>query len=49
MAEHPRQHSSGETDLEAHQRTWKGFLALMKWSVIAALAVMALLAIFRAD
>ena len=39
--------SSGSTDLTEHLRTWKGFLVLIKWSVIAILLIMGLMAIFR--
>jgi hypothetical protein len=49
MVKHTHKSGSGTADLETHQRTWHGFLALIKWSVIAILAVMAYLAIFRVN
>lgn len=48
MAEHKEHGSSaGRMDISEHQRTWKGFLVLIKWSLIAILLIMGLMAIFR--
>ena len=38
---------SSHTDMAEHLRTWHGFLAFMKWQVIGAVLILALLAIFR--
>ena len=34
-------------DMAEHVRTWHGFLTFMKWQVIAAVVLLAILAIFR--
>lgn len=48
MADHAEHGSStGTTDIAKHQRTWKGFLTVIKWSLIAILLIMAFMAIFR--
>lgn len=39
--------SKGSMDITQHMRTWKGFLTLIKWSLIGILAIMGLMAIFR--
>jgi len=39
--------NSGKTDMAEHLRTWNGFLAFMKWQVIAAVLLLIFLAIFR--
>jgi len=48
MAEQ-KQHgsSAGRMDITQSKRTWQGFLTLIKWSVIAILLIMGLMAIFR--
>jgi hypothetical protein len=38
---------SGNTDMAEHLKTWHGFLSFMKWQVIAAVALLVFLAIFR--
>ena len=38
---------TGTMDIGEHQRTWKRFLWLIKWSLIGIAAVMAFLLIFR--
>lgn len=38
---------TGTMDIGEHQRTWKQFLWLIKWSLIGIAAIMAFLAIFR--
>jgi Bacterial aa3 type cytochrome c oxidase subunit IV len=38
---------SGRADMAEHLKTWHGFLTFMKWQVIAAVVILALLAIFR--
>ena len=48
MAAHTnQQQDTGHTDMAEHLRTWHGFLAFMKWQVIGAIVILALLAIFR--
>jgi hypothetical protein len=48
MADHAeRGPSTGSMDITEHQRTWKGFLTALKWSLIAILLIMAFMAIFR--
>ena len=48
MAEHAKHGSSTDSmDIAQSKRTWKGFLVLIKWSVIAVLLIMGLMAIFR--
>ncbi len=47
MAAHTEHGDSGTSDLGDHQRTWKGFTGLIKWSLAGILFIMALLAIFR--
>lgn len=39
--------NSGHSDMAEHLKTWHGFLAFMKWQVIAAVALLIFLAIFR--
>lgn len=38
---------TGAMDIGEHLRTWKHFLWLIKWSLIAIAVIMAFLAIFR--
>ncbi len=38
---------TGSTDMVEHERTWHGFLNLMKWLVIGSIFLLAFLAIFR--
>ena len=48
MAENAKKKTaSGSMDITEHQRTWLGFLAVTKWSLIAILLIMGLMAIFR--
>jgi hypothetical protein len=42
-----QQQDSGRTDMAEHLRTWRGFISFMKWQAIGAVALLALLAIFR--
>jgi hypothetical protein len=50
---HPAQDHSpdarGTMDLTPHMKTWLGFWAGVKWSVIAIVVLMILLAIFRTN
>jgi hypothetical protein len=51
-AHHDHEHahdSRGTMDLTAHMRTWLGFWAGVKWTSIAAIAALILLAIFRTN
>jgi hypothetical protein len=48
MADHAQKKSrTGTMDIAEHRRTWLGFLKVTKWSVIAILLIMGLMAIFR--
>jgi len=47
MAHTNPQQDAGHTDMAEHLRTWRGFITFMKWQVIGAVALLALLAIFR--
>jgi hypothetical protein len=47
QSEHNHVPDSGHTDMAEHLRTWHGFLAFMKWQVIAAVILLIFLAIFR--
>lgn len=48
MADNAKQGpSTGIMDITEHQRTWKGFLKVLKWSLTAILLIMAFMAIFR--
>jgi len=48
MAELKRASSGGSVDDVAdHMRIWKGFVRLIKWSLIFVLLIMGFLAIFR--
>lgn len=38
---------TGSMDMREHERTWKGFLSFVKWQIIGAIILLALLAIFR--
>jgi hypothetical protein len=38
---------SGHADMTEHLKTWNGFLAFVKWMVIANIGLLAFLAIFR--
>jgi hypothetical protein len=37
----------GSMDITQHQKTWAGFVWLVKWSLIGILLIMVFLAIFR--
>ena len=48
MAENAKKKTAASTmDIAEHRRTWLGFLKVTKWSVIAILLIMGLMAIFR--
>jgi len=47
QSEHTHAPDSGNTDMAEHLRTWKGFLAFVKWMVIGNVALLIFLAIFR--
>ena len=47
QSEHQHAADSGNTDMAEHLRTWNGFLAFMKWQVIAIVLLLIFLAIFR--
>jgi hypothetical protein len=47
MAAHGEQSDNAMMDLGEHQRTWKGFTAFIKWSIVGIGLIMALLAVFR--
>jgi hypothetical protein len=47
QSEHQYAPDSGNADMAEHLKTWHGFLALMKWLVIANVALLIFLAIFR--
>ena len=38
---------TGNTDMAEHLKTWHRFLGFMKWQVIAVVALLVFLAIFR--
>jgi len=40
-------HETGTMDIKEHQKTWAGFLTLVKWIVLGCILVMVFLAIFR--
>ncbi len=39
--------STGTMDITDHVRTWKGFLTVIKWSLVAILLIVGFMAIFR--
>ena len=39
-------HKHGEMDVQTHEKTFDGFMAWTKWSVIVILAVLVFMAIF---
>jgi hypothetical protein len=41
--------TEGTVDLTAHMRTWLGFWAGVKWSVIVIVGLLILLALFRTN
>lgn len=47
QSEHSNAPDSGHADMVEHTKTWNGFLSLMKWLVIANIALLIFLAIFR--
>jgi len=48
MAENAKKKAATSTmDITEHRRTWLSFLKVTKWSVIAILLIMGLMAIFR--
>ncbi|HTT82707.1 MAG TPA: aa3-type cytochrome c oxidase subunit IV [Rhizomicrobium sp.] len=46
-SEHGHAPDSGTTDMTEHLKTWHGFLAFMKWQVVAIVILLVFLAIFR--
>lgn len=38
---------TGTMDLSDHVRTWKGFIATIKWSLLTIFAIMLFLLVFR--
>ena len=47
MAETAKKKTGSTMDIAEHRRTWLGFLAVTKWSLIVILLIMGLMAIFR--
>ena len=46
MAEHT-EHGSDSFDMNEHVKTWHGFLSFIKWQVILAIVLLAVLLIWR--
>lgn len=47
MASDQHHYQPGQMDISEHLKSWHGFTAFTKWSLIGVLIIMALLAIFR--
>jgi hypothetical protein len=47
MASDHHDYQPGQMDISEHLKSWHGFTAFTKWSLIGILIIMALLAIFR--
>lgn len=47
-ADNPAEGAGSVTDLAAHQRTFDGFVSMLKWHVIAIIAILIFLALANA-